>query len=142
MKMHIEIEFDADKLIDDVMANYPEHSSPSLRCVGWNYGGCRFEFRDVEVSSVADAKADGCLIELTLVELSDWLAGRPYTNVEYVVTRKELRAGLRSLLHELVEGKLRGLSINVNNFRDPGNWDCDCTDALVQCAIFGEVRYG
>lgn len=130
--MKIEIDFNEDQLIDAVMANYPEHSSSSLRCRGWDYDKCQFDFDDLEVPTVEKAKQLGSLIEPMQARGATW----------YFVTRDHLRAGLARLLYAMKEGKLNGLHINLGNFTDPGNWDADCSDALVQAAVFGEVRYG
>lgn len=110
--MKVIIEFDEEKLIRDVMENYPEYSSPSLRCRRADYDHCVFSFHDVEEDK------------------------------RYEVNLPMLKKGLETLL-DLVKGnQLPGLSINLTNFQDVGEWDCDCADALVQCAIFKEVIYG
>jgi hypothetical protein len=107
----VTIEFDEEKLIHDVMENYPEYSV-CLQCEKWNYKDVTFSFRDTE---------DGKL---------------------HIVDMQRLRQGLQILLDHLDKGKLPGLSIDLGNFLDTGNWDADCADALVQCSLFGGVIYG
>lgn len=111
--MKIVIEFDETQLIDDVMANYPEAGAGSpLKCTHWKYADVEFEFHDVEEDK------------------------------HYKVTATKLRKGLKILLKMVMDGKLPGLEITAGNFQDAGNWDANCSDALVQCAIFGDVIYG
>ena len=111
--MTVSITFDADKLIDDVMSNYPEYSSPSLSCYGWKYKECVYLFEDRE------------------------------EDTQYKLTRVELRKGLEVMFNLMAAGELPGIARNVMpDFQNAGNWDMDAADALVQCAIFGEVRYG
>lgn len=57
----------------------------------------------------------------------------------YLVTLPMLREGFDKLIQLLVDGKYKnGLSV----WTDAGNWDSVDADALVQCAIFGDVIYG
>jgi hypothetical protein len=95
------------------MQNYPEASSPSLRCTSWEYKSDTYKFRDVE------------------------------ENKTHKLSMPELLKGLQIMMDLMVAGKLKGISHYVMpNFQDPGYWDSDAADALVQCAIFGEVIYG
>lgn len=110
--MKLILEFDEEVLLRDVMQNYPEYSSPSLHCIHWKYKDMEFLFRDTD-----DGK-------------------------EYRVDLPMLKVGLGKLLVLLQNNELPGISINLSNFTDTGEWDCDCLDALVQCSIFGKVIYG
>jgi hypothetical protein len=112
IKETISVEYVPEKIIREVMDNYPEASSASLRCTNWNYNDLKFEFLDCEEDK------------------------------KYKVDRVNLQAGLKTLLKELAKGNLPGLSIHLGNFKDAGSWDADAADALVQCAIFGGVIYG
>ena len=45
--MDIVIRIDEEKLLRNVMENFPE-ASFCLRCTSWNYDGCEFAFHDDE----------------------------------------------------------------------------------------------
>lgn len=110
--MKITIEFDEQKLINDVVQNLPEYSV-SLRCVDFDYKHCRFDFEDDE-------------------------DGKEYT-LTYEKFRKGLKIMLKLLATGHLKGVA---SYVMPNFEDTGNWDGVAVDCLVQCAIFGEVIYG
>jgi hypothetical protein len=114
--MRIEIDFDAGRLIDGIMAGYPEASAGhALRCTGWDYTRCIFDFVDAD-------------------------SAEP---VGFTLERVALEHGLHLLLGALLCGKHRGVGAYVlRDFRDPGNWDSNAADALVQYALFGELIYG
>ena len=44
----MEILVNEEELINDVMGNYPEYSSMSLKCNGWKYKECLYRFEDME----------------------------------------------------------------------------------------------
>jgi hypothetical protein len=110
--MKLTIEFDGDKLISDLMQNYPEASSSSLQCTKWKYNDMVFTFVDTE------------------------------ENKTYTVDLPKLRIGLEKLLSEILAGKLPGLGLSGPAILDAGSWDAYSMDALVQMSIFGEVIYG
>ncbi len=58
----------------------------------------------------------------------------------YHLGLKELLKGFDILLVEVVKGKI--YLFDTGAIMDGGNWDATAVDALVQYAIFGEVRYG
>ncbi len=102
-----------EDIIKSAMENYPEAGyANSLRCVNWNYKKTEFVFVDEE------------------------------TEEEYSVDLKKLKKGFTILLKVVEEGKYFNNGI-VPNFLSKGyDWDAQDYDALVQCAIFGEVIYG
>lgn len=111
--MKVTIEFDGESLINDIMANYPEASSPSLRCISWKYSKCEYIFEDNE------------------------------TGKTHEVTMPMLSKALPKLLETMFRGHLAGIAQYVlPNFQDAGNWDCSAADALIQMAIFDDVIYG
>lgn len=135
--MKIEIDIPAT-LVDDVMANYPE-ASACLTCISYNYKACRFEFWDHEVT--AD-DANKSIVPATVKDVELSRSGLVRGAVIYVLDRAALDRGMEILLRKVFAGELRGLSLNGGNVTDPGAWDMWCADALVQCAVFGEVIYG
>ncbi len=45
----MEIKFskeEKERIVSELMENYPEASTPSLTCVGWNYRKCEFIFEE------------------------------------------------------------------------------------------------
>lgn len=62
--------------------------------------------------------------------------------VTYWLGRAEIEAGLKILAQKLADGELKGLSLAKGNIADSCHWDAFDADALVQCAIFGDVIYG
>ena len=110
--MAITIEIDEEKLLRDIMESYPEYSF-CLRCARWNYEKMEFLFCDDE-------------------EKKDYKVGMP-----------ELKKGLQTLI-SIIDKHPGGFSSKCfgGYWTDPGAWDAVCTDALVQCAIFGKVIYG
>ena len=127
-----------EKLIDDIMANFPEYSSLSLRCIGWDYKKCEFDFWDCEVTPDS---AEESIVKFKKSKVETY-RGTFENQVVYELTRTRLERGFKLLMAEVMNGKLPGLSVSSSNFLDPGQWDSDCADALVQCAIFGKVIYG
>jgi len=116
IKYTIEIsDQETKELIMEVVLNLPEYSQ-SLKCHGWDYKNCIFDFTDYE---------DGA---------------------EYTLEYKDFVKGFESLVKHLSEGRLKGLfsgqGFDKNVLLDPGNWDAWDVDALVQESIFGEVVYG
>lgn len=102
-----------EKLIREMMENYPEAGSGnSLICTGWDYEIMNFDFVDSE-----DDK-------------------------KYNVNLKALKKGLRDLLKIIEDGEYFNDGVCPHLLSDGYNYDAQDCDALVQCAIFGEVRYG
>ena len=101
------------QLIKDMMENYPEAGrGNSLICVGWNYDKVEFDFVDEE------------------------------TNKEHKVNMVSLKRGLYKLLKIIEGGKYFNCGVVPNLLSEGYDWDAQDCDALVQCALFGEVRYG
>lgn len=101
------------QLIKDAMENYPEAGrGNSLTCTGWDYNKTEFDFVDEE------------------------------TNKKYKVNMASLKEGLKKLLKFIEEGKYFNCGVAPNLLSKGYDWDAQDYDALVQCALFGEVRYG
>ena len=58
---------------------------------------------------------------------------------KYVIGLPELLKGYDILAAKVAGKKLFFDGLDIG---DPGSWDADSVDALVQCAIFGDVIYG
>jgi len=103
----------AKEMANELMENYPEYSSSSLRCISWKYDAGIFKFLDTE------------------------------TGKEHTVTADQIAKAIPSFVEKNLSGKynlFRGLdSVDI---MDTGNWDADAVDGVVQEAIFGEVIYG
>ncbi len=130
--------FNADQLIDDVMANYPE-ASCCITCVEYNYAACEYLFWDHEVTQDSQNTS---LVPATIQDLNLRRSGLVRNAVTYRLGRNELRKGMEVLQSLIQAGKLKGLGQALAAWSEPGAWDMFCVDALVQCAIFGEVIYG
>jgi hypothetical protein len=104
---------EAKRIVREAMENFPEASSPSLPCVHWKYEEMQFVF----------------------IEDND------ENQVKHTVNEEMLVKGLRTLLKLSVQGKYHNNDF-PNGFEDTSNWDATDFDALVQCAIFGEIIYG
>lgn len=101
------------ELIKEMMENYPEAGSGmSLRCTGWNYGSMEFTFLDVEEDK------------------------------KYEINMEMLKKGLDILLKIILDGKYFNAGRTPNLLAESYDHDAWDSDALVQCAIFGEVLYG
>jgi len=133
------VEFKVDpKLIEDVMQNFPE-ASQCLTCVSFKYEKMEFEFWDYEATP--ESKEDS-IVPAVIQDLNLRRSGLVENAVTYKLTRKEIENGMKIMVELVFGGKLAGLGLGQDNFNDAGSWDSWCADALVQCAIFGEVIYG
>jgi len=131
---------DFDGLICDIMENQPEHSAGMcVQCYSFDYKTTTFLFRDVEADHESPEKS---IIPMKVVKRLELRFGVYENQVLYVVTLPRLRVGFKILMDQVFAGKLPGLHLSVGNFMDAGHWDSECGDALVQCAIFGDVIYG
>jgi len=106
------ITFDADQLLKDIMESFPEYAQYNFCITHYDYDKVEYKFTDDE-----DGK-------------------------KYVCNLPKLRKGLQLMLREFEQGKLPGLSVNLDNFRDAGQWDAYDTHALIQFAMLGECIYG
>jgi len=103
----------SDELIKSVMENYPEASFGSpLKCKEYNYVEVRFKFVDEE------------------------------TGENYNIDINMLRKGLKILLKIVKEGGYFNCGYPPALLSKEYDWDGQDVDALVQCAIFGEIMYG
>lgn len=101
------------KLIKQIMENYPEASSGnSLLCTKFDYKKCQFDFLDME------------------------------TNKKMLVNMRLLKRGLIKLLEITNNGRYFNCGQVPNLLSKAYDWDGQDCDALVQCAIFGDVVYG
>lgn len=137
-EIEVSIKIKAMPLIKEVMQNFPE-AGICLTCVDFDYDKLEFDFWDHEVD---EESAEKSIVPPTIQNLDLSRSGFIENAVTYKVGKKELQKGLQILVDLLSKGRLRGLSINTGNINKPGSWDALCCDALVQCAIFGDVIYG
>lgn len=101
------------ELIKEMMENYPEAGSGnSLICTGWDYNQLEFDFVDEE------------------------------TGEHYQVNMKSLKEGIKKLLKIIEEGKYFNNGVSPNLLSKGYDYDAQDCDALVQCALFGGVKYG
>ena len=107
------VQLQVDALLREVMQNMPEYAV-NLDCVNWDYDSCVYSFVDLE------------------------------DHTKHRVDLPLLRAAFVHMAAALGRGQLKGLLLGAAgaDIMDPCLWDADCVDALVQYAIFGEVRYG
>lgn len=104
-----------EELVHDIMENYPEASSGPLECVDWDYDRVRYIFNEYEDE----------------------------TPTRHTVTKEMLVRGFEILIGLIQEGKYHNGGLRLNDYlEDVGNWDAFDADALVQCALFGEIIYG
>lgn len=110
----MESQEEQDQLIKSWMENYPEAGQGnSLRCHAFNYKKMEFTFVDEE------------------------------TEEYHSVNLKALRRGLKVLLEVIKQGKYHNSMGQIPHILAKGyEDDAQDHDALVQCAIFKEVRYG
>ncbi len=102
-----------EQFIKGAMENYPEAGrGNSLTCLKWNYEATEFTFYDEEEDKT------------------------------YNVDMKMLREGIKKLLKIIEDGHYFNCGRVPNLLSDGYDSDAQDYDALVQCAIFGEVRYG
>ena len=104
-----------DKVIIQMMQDFPEASSESIICMKHNYKDMEFDFIE------DDEKTKG--------------------GVPHHVSMKNLRKGFDKLIELALNGEYKNQGFPSGIFgKDP---DLDATDAeaLVQCAIFGEIIY-
>lgn len=103
-----------EQLIRSWMENYPEASAGNaMKCRSFDYKKMQFRFFDTE------------------------------ENREYGIDMKSLKKGLNVLLKVIEEGKYHNSMGQIPHILAEGyEDDSQDHDALVQCAIFGEVRYG
>lgn len=137
-KMQVTVKINP-KLISDVMSNFPE-ASLCLQCVAFDYKKCEFEFWDQEVDSNSAEKS---IVPAKIQDMNLRISGEVKNAVTYKVTKKELEKGLLILANKIGAGELPGLGLGMSDFNDDDEkWDAFAADALVQCAIFGDVIYG
>ncbi len=110
--MQVTISFDGDKLLNELMENYPE-ASFCLRCVKYDYEACEFSFRDDE---------EGVTYHLNREKL-----------------QKALPKYIQMMLDGKLNGIARYV---LPDFQDAGQWDAVAIDGLVQVAVFDDVIYG
>ncbi|MFW5955738.1 MAG: hypothetical protein ACOCSK_03260 [Rhodothermales bacterium] len=132
-----------DSFLTEVMENYPEASSPSLRCIPhddgkWGYVECEYFFDEVEEDSLCPDPKCGTIYSKRI--------GRAV----YLLKRDDLRRGFELFMRKKLAGELKGIDLDVSPLFDRDadwgdwacDWDADALDCLVQCAIYGDVIYG
>lgn len=102
------------KIIKNAMDNYPEAGTGMcIKCTKINRAKMEFEFVDEE------------------------------TGKFHKINMKDLKLGLKKLLKIVEDGKYFNCGQPPNlTAQDGYYWDGQDCDALVQCAIFGNVIYG
>lgn len=102
------------QLIKSWMENYPEAGAGNcMKCVKFDYAKMQFTFWDEEEEKM------------------------------YEVNEASLKRGLAVLLEVIKQGKYHNSMGNIPHILAEGyEDDSQDHDALVQCAVFGEVRYG
>lgn len=86
--------------------------SYSLQCHAWDYDNNTFRFYD------------------------------PDERKTYVLTMKELLRGYVKYLNLVYAHRERNGRNAIELASDPGQWDSNDVDAMIQMAIFGEIIYG
>ena len=105
-----------DKVIIQMMQDFPEASSESIICMKHNYKDMEFDFIE------DDEKTKG--------------------GVPHHVSMQNLRKGFDKLIELALNGEYNPHSFFPSGiFGDYADWDETDAEALVQCAIFGEIFY-
>lgn len=105
-----------NQLVDDIFGNFPEYSDGGvMTCVRWKYDLREFSFVDEEDE-----------------------------NKRYNLTKTEMEKGTRLFLEMKLKGELPGVfqDIPEDEYTDGAHYDAYASQAVVQLACFGEVRYG
>lgn len=105
------------KNLKSILENLPEYSV-SMPCTRFNYKAMEFTFEE-------DTEERG--------------PGRVKT---HTMNLAKAMKGWEMLLAAVCSGKLPGLHMSPGMFGDPGEYDADMVDALIQFAVLGEVIYG
>ncbi len=105
-----------DIIIKDMMEGYPDANSSSLVCIKSNCEKMEFDFIE------DDEKTDG--------------------GVSHHVDMKMLRKGFDILIELALKGAYNNFGFPSNVLGKYPDFDAIDTDALVQCAIFGDIIYG
>jgi hypothetical protein len=127
-----------ETLIDEVMQNFPE-ASMCLTCVSFDYENMVYEFWDQEVTPETK---EASIVPAVIQDMELRRSGFVKDAVTYRLSRNEIQNGMNILLGLIFDGKLKGLGLDKDNINDAGCWDAWSADALMQCAIFGDVIYG
>jgi len=110
--MKLEIDINEEQMIHDIMESYPDYSAGN--CLSCEH----WDYKNNK---------------FTFRDLEE--------DKVYEVDMEKLKKGLKIFFDLLVKGKFK-TGMDISCMLDVGNWDGYITDALVQCAIFGDVIYG
>ena len=110
------IQTDKDRIIREMMGDFPEASSSSIICIRCNYKDMEFDFIE------DDEKTPG--------------------GVPHHVSMQNLRKGFNILIKLALYGEYKNYGFPAGIFGKDANWDAIDAEALVQCAIFGKLIYG
>lgn len=123
----VELSYNATEIACEVTQNLPE-CCMSLRCISFKYG---LEY----VNGRFTDKINPDNMKFVFVDEED---GKRYT-----MTIKEAEKGVIMLIDKILNGKLFFTGCkSFADLMDMGNWDADVVDAMVQCAVLGDVIYG
>ena len=109
------IQADKDRVIRQMMEDFPEASSSSIICTKWNYKDMEFDFIE------DDEKTRG--------------------GVPHHVSMPNLRKGFNKLMKLALYGEYKNHGFPAGMFGKDADWDAIDAEALVQCAIFGKLIY-
>jgi len=124
----LELSFNATEIACEVTQNLPE-CSISMACVSFKYG---LEYVN---GKFTDKIAPENMKFVFVDEEGD--------SKRYTMTIKEAEKGVILLINKIINQELffHGCS-SFADLMDMGNWDADVVDAMVQCAVLGDVIYG
>jgi len=116
------IEYNTPKwLAKEVLQNLPEYAM-SFICHKWDYENCIFE-----------------------LSVRDW-EDKEERDTIHTLTLEKAEEGMKKLLDMIKNKKCFFYGINMpgdnGDIFDPGNWDAEIVDALLQISIFGKIIYG
>jgi len=124
----VELSYNATEIACEVTQNLPE-CSISMRCISFKYG---LEYVD---GKFTDKIAPENMKFVFVDEEGD--------SKRYTMTIKEAEKGVIMLIDKILNGKLFFTGCkSFADLMDMGNWDSEVVDAMVQCAVLGDVIYG
>lgn len=129
----IELSYNATEIACEVTQNLPE-CCMSFQCISFKYG---LEYVNGQFTDKIEPKN----MKFVFVDEEGELVNGK--SKRYVMTIKEAEKGVIMLIDKILNGKLffTGCKSFVD-LMDMGNWDSEVVDAMVQCAVLGDVIYG
>lgn len=123
--MNLPFEFTQEQLantVQEIFDNYPEANSPSLICTKWNYTGV-----------LPNGSVGHNQFPMTFEDTEEVKT--------HLLTQDMAIEGFKKLLNLIITGQIH-LDMGGDDLLDPCSYDSIGADAILQCAIFGEVKYG